>query len=547
MRYRLLMVLVLIIAILAVFWPAHNYDFLRWDDRVNIYENRYLNPVSLDSTFHFWKQTYKYMYIPLTYSYWASLAWLSLYIPAEPYGLNPHIFHSGNIMLHILNALLVFSILRILLTYGFGRKNDSENEKPEIDVAAGIGALVFALHPVQVEPVLWITGAKDLLYGLFSLFAIREYLKYAIASKRGATSSAKTRHYGLSFAAFILALLAKPAAVVLPLILLVLDRWGIKRTLKETAYSLAVWFMVAFLFTLLATSAQPESSDIVTAPLWARPFIAGDALAFYLYKVVIPVNLGIDYGRSPEYVMRHYWLYATWLLPFAIFAGIFSLKKREPFMVSAGIFTASLLPLLGFIPFLFQRYSTVADRYLYISMLGIALSLSWVIQNSGRKKILGWLAAVLLLFYGITDSLHVSVWQNESALYRHALKVNRESLLASTNLGVIMAREGKWDEVIEHYETVLKFLPNSPELHNNLGNALAITGQVEKAIPHFRKAIKTGPNDATYHYHLGLALYQSGDFALAAEHLSNALRIMPNYEPARKQLALATARMGEKR
>ena len=520
MRYRGAATLVLIVAILGVFWPVQNYDFV-WDDRLFIYDNQYLIPPSVDNTLHFWTQP-KWLYIPITYTAWSIVAWLSQYFPAEPYGLNPGLFHTANLLVHILSVLVVFGILRLLLRHGF-RESEGENDDDgvSIELAAGVGALIFAIHPVQVETVAWISELKDLLCGLFSFIAIKEYLAYAIASKSGIKGGAKNGHYAIASAALILALLSKPAAVIVPLVALILDRFAIKRDFKKSAVALIGWFIVAGVFAIVAKTVQQSGYVIVSPPLWARPFIAGDALAFYLYKLVFPLQLGIDYGRNPDYVLGQWWLYATWFVPAALLMEIWILKRRVPLLVSFGLFTVSLLPVLGFTPFLFQNHSTVADHYLYIPMLGVALCVSWLILNHQTKAV-GLLCAAAVLLFGIRSSLQVPAWQDGIALYTSAIKVNRSSALSHNNLGLALESRGKFNEAVINYKRAVEINPRYDQAYYNMGKAFEDLGKVDEAITSYQKAVEVNPFYVKAYYNLGNTLSDMG-------RLDEAVR---NYEKA---------------
>ena len=547
MRYRPLVAFLLIIVTLAVFWPATGFDFVNWDDDIHVYENRYLIPVTVDNTLHFWKEPYEKLYIPLTYSVWAMLGWLSQYYPVEPYGLNPRFFHTANIVLHILNTLVVFGILRILLINGFREDENADGipDPSKVEIAAGLGALVFALHPVQVESAVWITGMKELLCGLFSFVAIREYLAYAVAARnKGAIVEMKYIHYFVASIVFILALLSKPTAVVVPLIAFILDRWAVKRSFKEIVYSLAGWFIVAGLFAIVATTAQKSDAMIFTPPLWARPFIAGDALAFYLYKTIWPFELAIDYGRSPNYVLGQWWGYLTWLVPFSLVVGTLFLKRRGPFLVSMGLFTASLLPVLGFISFLFQKNSTVTDHYLYIPMLGVALLVSWLFLNHHTKLVKSLCMVVAALFV-IRVSYQLQVWQSDVALYTNAIKVNPNSSLSYNNMGNAMQKLGKPGEAFSLYQKALRIRPNDAMVHYNLGNNLRKEGKLDTAIYHYKAAIKIRPLIPNLHNNLGTALRQQGKVDEAVYHFKKALQIKPDYAGAYSNLGLVMAENGK--
>ena len=516
MRYRFLVPSLLILLTLAVFWPVNSFEFVTWDDGLHVYENQYLNPPNIGNTLHFWKEAHEGLYIPLTYTAWAALAWLSQHMPADPYGLNPRLFHIANLTVHILNTLVVFSILRMLLSHGFKESENADGitDPSKVEIAAVLGALIFALHPVQVESVVWITGMKDLLCGLFSFLAIREYLAFAFASKGAGgagTAGRKNLHYILACAAFLLALLSKPTAVIVPLAALILDRWAVKRPLKESATALVGWFMVALVFAIATRTIQESGAVMVAVPLWARPFIAGDALAFYLYKLIFPLELGIDYGRGPDYVLEQWWGYVTWLVPFSLAAGTLILKRRGPILVSMGIFTAALLPVLGILSFTFQNHSTVADRYLYMPMLGVAMAASSVFLHQKTKYVAAIFGLIIVLL-AARSSIQERTWRDNAALYNNAIKVNSTSGFMHFNMGTLLANEKKWDAAVYHLKKGIELQPWNAKIHDNLGVALASQGKLDEAIGHFNKALSIRPDYELARQNLGIALEEKRRF-----------------------------------
>ena len=545
MQNRIIISTVLILATLAVFWPAHNYGFVSWDDNFHVYENPYLNPATFDNMLHFWRESYKTLYIPFTYTAWSILAWLSYYLSIDGAmgGLNPALFHTANIFLHMLNTLIVFSILSLLLTHGFGEAASRKEPKPPVEIAAGVGALIFAVHPIHVEPVVWVTGMKGLLSGLFSLLALREYLFYAIASKKGDAGRGVKLRYIAASAAFVAAMLSKPVAVVIPLVAFILDRWAINRTFKVSAAALAPWFVAAFLFAMLTRSVHQGGFELISVPLWAKFFIAGDTLAFYLYKLVFPLQLGIDYGRNPDYLLQHWWLYLSWLVPLALLGGILLLKRRTPSLASFGIFAASLFPVLGFVTFLFQYYSTAADRYAYLSVLGLSLIVSSVFLNRYTKPVAAFCLAAVVLF-GIRSSQQVPTWQNETALYTNALKVNRYSVVSHTNLGNRLRKDGKLAEAAIHLKKAIKIRPDYMYAHNNLGIILSKQGKQNEAIQLFEKTVKTWPRFANAYVNLGIAMLAQGKTADSIANFTKALKITPGSANAHANLGVALAKQG---
>lgn len=528
MYRRYLPALLLIVLTVAVFLQVRDHGFV-WDDRVNVKENAYLNPATPASVLQFWKKPYESLYVPLTYTVWASIApFASLPIMTEEgsQNLDPQLFHVANLVLHLLSVLVVLAILRMLV----------HNEW-----AAFCGALLFALHPLQVEPVAWVTGMKDLLSGFFSLIAIWQYLGYAVAApdadkkqtgRRDKTSAGtsdaskvKGLHYSIATLAFVLALLAKPAAVVVPVIAWVLNYWLLKRPVRHSLVALGCWAIVGMPFIVLAKWAQPDAGIGFITPLWARPLVAGDAAAFYLYKLVVPLWLGPDYGRSPASLLREAWIYFTWVVPFGLGVLIWLWRKRVPWLVaSAGVFLIGILPVSGLIPFGFQDISTVADRYLYVAMLGPALALAYFLsQNWGR---LVTVACVLILgLLGIVSALQGQHWRDNISLFNHALKINSNSWLAHFNLGVGLARQGKTEDAITHLRETLRIKPGYADAHYTLGNSLVERGRLDEATQHYKEAVRIEPDFAEAHSNLANVLVMQGDLKAAIQHLRQALKV----------------------
>lgn len=439
-----LIALVLLVATLAVFWRVTDHSFV-WDDSDHIKENPYLNPVTSSHVLSFWQRPYQQLYIPLTYTVWAAIGHFSR--DESPRGLHPGLFHLANLFLHALDALMVFVILRRLVG----------NEW-----AAGAGALLFGVHPLQVEPVAWISGMKDTLSGLLSLIAIWFYLQN------------KRSHYVVGTLVFVLAMLAKPAAMVVPMVAGALDYWLLRRPLRHCVLLASGSIALTLPFILVTRVAQPDTEITFITPMWARPLVAADALAFYLYKLVFPVWLGPDYGRSPEWLLRQDWIYFTWILPSAVLVLVWFARERKPWLIaSAGVFVAGILPVSGLVPFVFQNLSTVADRYLYLSMLGPALALAWFLADS-RGKLVAALCILILALLGIRSAFQTQHWQNDITLFQHALRINPDSWLAHYNLGYTLARRGMVDDAIFHYREAVRINPDYPEAQNNLGIALAL-------------------------------------------------------------------------
>jgi hypothetical protein len=265
-------------------------------------------------------------------------------------------FHGASVGLHLLSALVVYSILRHL---------------SGSDVASCIGALLFALHPIQVETVAWASGAKDLLGGLLALVSIQQYLCVIRASPR---SGRRVFHYSVCAVALVAGMLAKPIAVVAPAIAIILDIAFLRRQPREvirSAWPLLVLTIPCIIWSRAVQEVWPQT----VTPLWSRPLIAGDALAFYLGKLVWPMPLSSFYARTPQAVLQSKLVYVSWIAPIAVLAlAALSRERRWELLGTFCIFVAALLPVLGFMPFMYQLHSTVAEHYMYLPMFGVAVA-----------------------------------------------------------------------------------------------------------------------------------------------------------------------------
>ena len=546
-----LTLLILALAVFVVFLPVLSNQFLGWDDSVNVYENPYYHPVTMHNVLRLWLSPYQDLYIPLTYTVWAAIATVAWRNPVEGAGfdLNPGIFHAANLVTHILSSFVVFGILKLLLQQKTGRAKRKERK---VDArigywAVGLGTLVFALHPLQVEAVAWVTGMKDSLSGLLSLVAIWQYLCYARRTIDQKSSVTGRLNYVIGLIAFVLALLAKPNAVAAPIVAWILSVWMLERPVRRTTLDLTSWAALAVGWTIITRLIQPTSGLAFIPKPWLRPLIAGDALAFYLYKFIAPLGLAVDYGRSPQFVLRHEWIYFTWLIPVGLAALIWVLGKRTSWRAPAasfGVFVAWLLPVLGLASFTFQNYSTVADRYVYVSMLGPALLVGWLVSRWETISI-KILCLAILCALGISSNIQARHWRDDITLFGYTLKVNKNSFLAHGNLGAALALEGRSEEAIENYREAIRLNPGYGEAHNNLAGILGKQGKIDEAIFHIKEALRIDPNNAGAHYNMGMALSAKGKIHEAIAHYREVVRINPNDADAQFYLGAALGQAGK--
>jgi hypothetical protein len=521
--------IILALAVLVVFGRTVVNDWVDWDDLGLICRNVNLNPPTVSGLIKHWNpkdESNVSMFDPLVFTTWWCLAHVARLDVPDTAGttLNPMDFHLASLGVHILVTLVVLEILRRL-----GMR----------DGPALAGAMLFAIHPIQTEAVAWATAMKDLLSGLFAMIALWRYI---IAAE---TAEVRRRriNYALASAAFLAALLSKPSTVVVPLMALAIDIIWIRRSWRQALLWLAPWFVLSLGFTLLASAVQP-TNELLYTPLWARPLIAADALAFYLYKLVAPIHLCLVYGRTPHAVLSdpHHCLYWTWIVPVAIAALLWRLKQRT--LTTAGIlFLIGVLPVLGLITFVFQYFSTVADRYTYLSMLGAALALAWVVQRYGGKLTTVVLVCVFITL-GSLSFAQAGLWKDSITLFTHNLQFNHNFARGYTIRGEYQYAQASTEAKLAGQARTLA------ERDDHLAKRIS---DLQEAVKNYRMAVQLDPWAAVGYDDLSDGLIQLDRYSEAAAVLQDAITRWshleewgrPDLASLHLTLALVYKRMGQ--
>ncbi|HYX32005.1 MAG TPA: tetratricopeptide repeat protein [Oligoflexus sp.] len=476
-----------------------------------------------------WKINQGEPYQPVTRTLWSLVQAVS---PDQQ--RTPSVMHWLSFGLHVANSILVMLILTLAL---------------QSSGAAFVGALLFALHPLQVEPVAYIAATPYVLGAFFALLALWQYLVYGEMRTADSRTSAR-RPLQVATISFILALLTTPATAITPLVAMLLVNILPKRSSLSVSrvpvWPLFLWALLAIAPVIWAIRADPTQTLADQTPFWYRPFVAGDALMFYITKLLAPVMLGPDYGRSPKFVMDHWWGYLTWLLPFIIvmFIGYSRGQLQRIFLAAFGIFVTALLPYLGFILFSKQATSTVANTFSYFAMLGPALGIAGAVAL-GRRAWLPAVFAVAIASFGYLTFRNVLHWQNDKALWEHAIVINPNSPVVHATLGDTYRREGQWEKAKMHYEQVLKVNQINPDIHFYLGEIEQRLGSAAKASALFEKTLELNPNFTEAHNRLGLAYYDQGNYEKALVHFQKAVDRAPNNGTNLRYLGMLYVRRGQ--
>ena len=590
------MSLLLIAVILTTYAGTFNHLFVYWDDNSSIVENPDLNPPTAASLAKFWKDPlhgYRGFYVPVPYTIW----WVAAHVDRLPSGNGPStmpneaVFHGLNLAFHTGGALLVFLLLRKLV----GK-----------DLPALIGASVFALHPLQADPVCWASSMYTPLSSMVALAAWLLYMRFSDAKGAGdrslprhctqSESTAPSRHpersegspgsqkeeilrcaqddkhlracpwctwllYAAALLCYVLALLSKATIVLLPLIIALVEVVLRGRRLK-TCLPLVPWMLIAVAAGLLTHHTQ-LAKEVYVPPIWLRPLVAADALAFYLYKLALPIGLVPDYGHSPKWALAQGAIAVTWLLPAIVAVGSWRLRGRFPWLsVSVAVFVAGVLPTLGLVPYDYQFYSTVADRYAYFSLLGPAMAVAFLMRHLTAERPesapavhhrLGFrslvTAEVACLLLALLCRTQVRHWSDTRELFNHTLAVNPDSMIAHRQLGFVMLLGEDPDEAeqaIAHYRASLKLHPEDGGALSNLGLLLTRQHRPGEAVEAFRIAMMLRPREAPIHYNMGNALVAAGRYDEAVVAYAHAMQIAPAFFDSNMRLADAMAANGQK-
>lgn len=461
-----------------------------------------------------------------TESYYQPLIRLSLVLDYQIWGANPAGSHAVNIFLHAFNTVLVFGFLWTLL-------GAASLKTTERFLLALWTALVFAIHPLQVESVVWISARTQLLCTLFCAGSLWAYA----AGSRG----------WLVWGLYLLALLCKPLAVSLPFVMLAMDYYPLRRhekvgwrfLLKEKALWLAITGAMA-LATMLTKAPGSHNVPLATIPFGQRILFVFQSLMFYVWKLIWPGHI------SPYYPLRLGLSLTQWPILFATLSAILItalalIKRRSlPLLVSAwATYAVLILPVSGLIPTVWQ---SVAARYAYVAILPLLLAAgAGVVWVSRRSKpavslVLVCLLAGQLCLFGIGTRQLIPAWHDDVAEWNAVLVEFPDLDMAHRLLAAVLLSQGRAAEALPHAQRDAELRPQQYVAQYKLGLILASLGKFQAAIPPLQSAVRIDPTIADGHSELANALFQTGQSEAAEAEYEHALRINPDFTPAREAL-----------
>lgn len=519
-----------LLAVLA-FLPALENGFVAWDDDRNFLENPRYRGLGLTQLRWMWTTFHMGHYIPLS--------WMTLGLDYTVWGMNPFGYHLTSVLLHAGAAVaLYFVALRLFRSMAGPWRADPRGPA----LAAAGAALLFALHPLRVESVAWVTERRDVLSGLFFFLSLLGYLR---AVDRVPPDR---RRLGAALALFVCALLSKASAVVLPAVLLVLDVYPLRRLggdrgwwgpVARTVYLEKLVFLVPA--AAAAALAPVALGDLPQLGVAGKLAVSAWSWVFYLWKSVVPAGLSPLYPMPDEvhpFAGRFVLAYAAVI---GIAVVVWRARRRMPGLAVAWLtYGVVLLPLLG----VFQNGPQIAaDRYTYLAGAVLGLLGAAGLAFLARPLALGAGAAIVVALGGLTWK-QIGIWHDSERLWTRVIDQGAESELAYTNLGNELVRQGRVEEAIERFRQALAIKPGFAEAHAGWGTALARAGRPAEAIERYRLAVESWPGYARAHGNWGAALAQLGRLDEAIEHYRRALELDPSLADAAVNWGNALVRTG---
>ena len=517
-NHVLLIYLALALATFVTFQRVRTNDFVDYDDGLYVTENPNINkgitPQSLA-----WAFT---ALITPHGGHWQPLTRISHMLDCQLFGLNPAGHHLTNLWFHIANTLLLFYLLKKMTG--------------QIWISAFVAA-AFALHPLRVESVAWVTERRDVLSGFFFMLTIASYLWYV-------TRPSIARFLPV-FLFSALGLMSKSILVTLPFVLLLLDYWPLRRFKKSlhtesqglNCPSFSTWKLtlekipligLTAAICIVALMAAKDYALKVEMPISYRIANALIAYTTYLSKTVWPTRLAVLYPlQTGISILKP-------IISFVILAAISvwvvcRARKRRYLLMGWLWYLGILVPIIGLVQ---VGEQSMADRYTYLPQIGIFIMLAWTSSDllskwKYKKNILATSAVVILIAMVVTTQMQLRHWKNSFTLFKRAVEVTENNYLMHNNYGSILLARNKFDEAFNHFKESARINPDHEKAFHNMGVVARAKGNIDEAIKYFEKALQIDPDYVNAHYKMGLALADQGKYNQAVDHLNHVLRIEP--------------------
>jgi Flp pilus assembly protein TadD len=529
--------LLLVIAVFAVFGQTLRHDFVSYDDALAVYENRrVLGGFTLQNVRWAFTETYGASWLPLTA--------LSHMLDVSVYGLQSWGHHLTSVLLHAINAVLLFAALRRM----------TKDFWPSAFVA-----FIFAVHPLRAETVAWVAERRDVLSGFFWILTLWLYARYA---ERPAAP-----RYAAVVLCFGLGLMAKPMLVTLPFVLLLLDYWPLGRLLsrhdkdfkdrpqpfRRLLLEKLPLLGLAAASSIITVIVQHQGSSLPSLEQISIPFRLTNALvsyAGYIGKFFWPTGLAVFY----PYPLHHL---ASWpvarsvLILAALSLGVFAGSRRAPCLAVGWLwYLGTLVPVIGLLQ---VGQKGMADRYTYLTQIGLTIMLAWGMKTlfprwRQRPAVLAGASIVIVIILMIGAWRQTAYWKDTLTLFRHTLACTPPNSVAHASIAEELDRQEHVEEALEHYRKAVEIDPTNFDAHYNWGNRLSKLGRIDEAIAHYLEALRYAPGDSDEILgNLGTAYEAKGDLEQAARYFIQALQIAPETATTHYNLGVVFSRQNRRK
>jgi lipoprotein NlpI len=545
-----------------VYLPALRNAFIELDDAVYVLDNPHIRSFSRD--------LFPWAFFQFYAANWHPLAWISHAADYALWGLNPLGHHLTSIILHAINTALVVLLAAKLLETAGKRSSlhspASFQHGRTILITAGVTGLLFGLHPVHVESVAWVAERKDLLCALFFLLSIMSYVKYADSQgsgvrgqgsanntneKSGHKKSLTNKHYLLTLCFFILALMSKPMAVTLPVVLLILDWYPLNRihsfkTLWDASVEKAPFLVLSLLSSIVTMLAQQTGGAMkmmAIVPLSTRILVAAQSLVMYLGKMLVPVKL-IPFYPYPRDASLYSFEYASAIIMAVgiTVACMVAAKRQKAWLSAWGYYVITLVPVLGLIQ---VGEQSMADRYTYLPSLGpffiAGLGTAWAARKSrcaNRGETISSLPAVILMLsiailLSYATLRQVRLWRNGITLWSSVIEREPTQVpFAYRYRGQAFEKAGQFDRAAADYRKAIALNPRFIETYNDLGILYGRARLYEQAIEVFSRSISLDPGRASSYSNRGRTYFHLGRYDEALDDLNRAIALDDKFDVA---------------
>jgi tetratricopeptide (TPR) repeat protein len=557
--YKVLSFCLLLVTItITLYWQVYDYKFVDLDDSVYVFDNPFISKgFTLENIKAVFKTTY--------FANWHPLTWISLILDYKLFGIKASGYHLTNVFIHLVNIILLFLLLKWIT---------KETAK------SALVALLFAVHPLNVESVAWISERKNVLSALFWISATGAYSYYV--------KSPTFCRYCLMISLFVAGLMTKPILVVLPLTFLLLDYWPLqrmenttvfnsKRSIPEPSfqksqvqkYSLqnilskklqlgklqkskphrmcfllekTPLFLLSAVSSIITLYAAKQDGAIKSIDIfsWGDRFAnAIISYAKYIIKMFYPFNLTCFYPYSKTFLLWQVIGAVIFITGMTAISIIYARRYRY-LLVGWFWYLIVLLPVVGIVQ---VGYQAMADRYAYIPLIGLFIIIVWggndlLKRAFYRSKNYIYVSSIAIIITLSALSWHqIKYWENSDVLFMHAMEVTKDNYMAHSGIGKVYMDRGQYEEAKVHFLQAITINPTYSETHNNLGIIYLLQKKYDESINQFQEAVKYRPTNAKAYNNMGIALSMKGNYSEAILRFLDAIRIDPDYKYAKENLS----------